>query len=587
VVVGTKNKSRDLLKYIFIILAAGSVLANIKSIFTDFGIDSEYAIAMSYRMVQGDRMFVEMWEPHQTSAFLCAALMKVYISLTGTLTGVVLYLHIMGLIIHSIVTAFLYRTLRKQISFEITFLMCLFFFTVRPKEIPLPEFSNMSLWFSALMFCCLVSYFREQNRKRWLLLTCVCLCLQILSYPTCLIVYFLVVYLLVKYSTEKRKDILLLSFGCVLSGVLYLSYFCARLGISEFGLYLRYILTSYSSHDSGLADRIVAYGQDIGITLFMLGIFMCLSIVIGLLNLVFLKLKDRLRKRKTPIQTRTIMKISIISFFVLLLLFELYNVFFILDFEIYSTLFYSHSLKYIPIIAAGYFGLRFCNREENQIVRVGMTLAMGSFAAAALLSNLLLFASLNYILLGGMAAMIPISKILEREFDTRKNHYKYGMLILLCLTVIIRRGSTLQESASASIFEVRGIVKSGPAIGFVSAYLPPYIINTTAREWDENIRPNDKVLIATGQFVLSTLPYLFEDVEISVHSTICTPTFDETLLHYWELNPHKRPNVVVVSCWFGNLNAEKDSWIMQWIENEFQPSSYVDGSYWRFYRLEE
>ena len=583
----TKNGSRDLLKYIFIILAVATVLVNIKSIFTDFGIDSEYAITMSYRMLQGDRMFVEMWEPHQTSAFLCAALMKVYISLTGSLTGVVLYLHIMGLIIHGIVTSILYRTLRKQISFEITFLMCLFFFTVRPKELPLPEFSNMSLWFSVLMFCCLVSYFREQNRKWWLLLTCVCLCLQILSYPACLIMYFPAIYLLAKYSTEKQKDILLLTLGCMLLGVLYLSYFLIRIGISDFGLYLRYILASDSSHASGFVDKIVAYGHDIGIMAIMLAVFMCLSIVAGLVGYLFLTLKNRLHKRKTLIRIRTIKKISILSFFVLLLLFELYNVFFIWNYEMYTTLFYSHSLKYIPIIAVGYLGLRFCNREENQIVRVGMSLGIGSFIATILLSNLFLFASLNYILLGGMVAMIPIAKILEKEFSARKKQYKYGMLILLCLTVIIRKGFILQEATGASILGIGGIVKSGPAMGFVSSYISPYIMNTTVEEWGEYIMPNDRVLLATGQFVLGTLPYLYEDVEISVHSTICTPTFDETLLHYWELNPHKRPNVVVVSCWYGNLNAEEDSWIMKWIENEFQPSSYVDGSYWRFYRLEE
>ena len=65
-------------KWIIYLLWVCASLINIKSIFTDFGIDSSYAIATSYRHISGDRLFIEMWEPHQTSSFLMDFLMILY-----------------------------------------------------------------------------------------------------------------------------------------------------------------------------------------------------------------------------------------------------------------------------------------------------------------------------------------------------------------------------------------------------------------------------------------------------------------------------------------------------------------------------
>lgn len=61
-------------RWLVILLVLGAVIVNVKKIFTDFMIDSEYAVALSYRLARGDEMFTQMWEPHQTSAFLGAFL---------------------------------------------------------------------------------------------------------------------------------------------------------------------------------------------------------------------------------------------------------------------------------------------------------------------------------------------------------------------------------------------------------------------------------------------------------------------------------------------------------------------------------
>ena len=85
------SKRRQTQLYLFLIIL--SVLASFKMIFFAVGLDEEYQLVMAYRNVRGDRLFLDMWEPHQSSAFLCALLMKPWLALFGT-TGVVLYLRI-------------------------------------------------------------------------------------------------------------------------------------------------------------------------------------------------------------------------------------------------------------------------------------------------------------------------------------------------------------------------------------------------------------------------------------------------------------------------------------------------------------
>ena len=63
-------------KQLYLLLIVLSILASFKMIFFAVGLDEEYQLVMSYRNVRGDRLFLDMWEPHQSSAFLCALLMK-------------------------------------------------------------------------------------------------------------------------------------------------------------------------------------------------------------------------------------------------------------------------------------------------------------------------------------------------------------------------------------------------------------------------------------------------------------------------------------------------------------------------------
>ena len=128
-------------------------------------------------------------------------------------------------------------------------------------------------------------------------------------------------------------------------------------------------------------------------------------------------------------------------------------------------------------------------------------------------------------------------------------------------------------------------MRNGPAAGIISNYMIPYVYNCDYEDWQQYMQHGDKVLIVVDQVNnLSTIQYLFKDVEIS-HFSIVNPTaYDERLLEYWELFPEKAPNVILVDCWYGQLMADPDSWIMQYIENDFGYTQVNDGRYIRIYR---
>ncbi len=101
---------------LFAILIFGSALAALKLIFFDYTMDEEYQLMMGYRILRGDHLFREMWEPHQTSAFLCTGLMWLYRTLTGTYTGILLFLRLCTTLIQIALSLYLYRILSKLLD---------------------------------------------------------------------------------------------------------------------------------------------------------------------------------------------------------------------------------------------------------------------------------------------------------------------------------------------------------------------------------------------------------------------------------------------------------------------------------------
>lgn len=143
-----KNKSQRIL---CILLLAGSFFAAMKCIFIGYQMDEGYAITLSYRMLLGDKMFTQIWDPHQTSAFFSGFLIWIYMTIFRTTAGVAIFLRICGTIIHGALSYGVFKVLRRFLSGENSFYLGILYFNLLPKGYVTPEFSNLLIWFLTLL----------------------------------------------------------------------------------------------------------------------------------------------------------------------------------------------------------------------------------------------------------------------------------------------------------------------------------------------------------------------------------------------------------------------------------------------------
>ncbi len=560
------------------ILFVGVALIMLEGIFVEYTVDSEYAIAQSFRMVRGDDLFLQMWEPHQTSAFLCAGLIWIWMKLTGTLTGVVLFLHFAGLILKAAVFVFLYRTLKGYFESEILIVVGIVFFAISPKGLLLPEFSNMQVYFSVCLFCCLFRFLQNQNKVWWLCLAAVSLCLEVLSYPSCILVYLIAVFFLWKCSEKKGRNILLFTGICGAAGGGFVLYYVHKLGMDVFLECVGWIIGGDDTHMGYQTSKWNAVGHE---TLIAVLFYFGLTVVTMLILLI--------RRKKGRTSDSALIEF-VYLFFALLSVISVTKCFIQADYYLPregGIILLDLEDLYPPLICLGVLSLRNCSRERRLLIGMGIAISSGGILATLLLTNLGLNHAIKY---GVLALVLAIASVGQRV----KEHCLCGCgkwIVYGVLFALVFRNAFLfypieMLHYNTNILEVRNVVRSGPAVGIFSDYMGPYIINKDMQEWKEMVRPGDNVIIVGG-YSASTIAYLYEDVNICVDSTICTPTYNEKLLRYWELNPDKVPDVAVVDCWYGQLRVDENSWIMQWIYKEFGKDSYQDGTFIRCYRKEK
>ena len=85
--------------------------------------------------------------------------------------------------------------------------------------------------------------------------------------------------------------------------------------------------------------------------------------------------------------------------------------------------------------------------------------------------------------------------------------------------------------------------------------------------------------------IVEDLGYLYNDYKIATPSSIPDPKYLPGLEKYWELNPEKYPDVVIVGAYEGELSydVQTNDWFMNWLNNEFQPAKCIEGTFWNFY----
>lgn len=562
------------IRTICILLLAGSVLAAVKCIFVGLQVDEEYAVSMPYRMLLGDRLFAQIWDPHQTSAFVIEFLIWIYRKLFHTTEGVVLWIRLFGTLLHGGISYGVYRMLRHYLSAENSFYLGILYFNLLPKGYVTPEFSNLLVWSVTLLF---LSLFCLDRQKKPLAAVTggIWMCAAVLSYPSAVLLFPFFLLYLWKQEGYGKKSAGIFAGVCLLGGGCYLAYLFSYMSPEELLVNLQYLLLGNSGHtEAGAAGRLKAYLGGFGAAALICmayAAFACL--LMGVLK------KSGRTKDWYAAQSGKSKRI-------------LFGYLTLAAGVLYQALHWmrmgqEYEYSYIYTIYFVLFGLVCCfakelEKETGKTVKLWLVGALLLFLAVLLLTDLSIFTSVRYLSPGvvmGLAALLLYS---EKEAAGVYRKAARGLLLLWCFTSVFIKGWEYRDNDGRmmNITCVRGIVSEGPAKGLFTQYMQSYMQESTYEEMQRYLEPGDKLLLLdTG----GTIAYLFQDVEVASYTTICDPRYNEALLKYWELNHDKYPDVIAVQCWYGELRWDPESWIMQWIENEFETAQVIDGQYFRYY----
>ena len=229
-----KNRIVSLL---FALLCAASLVVMVRSAFVGLEIDEEYALSLGYRLVSGDRLFYSMWEPHQLSSLPAAALLAVFIGITGGTTGVLVFFRLVVLVCKAGMSYVFYREFRRDIGRPAAMLAALVLFAFVPKWFLGPDYTGQQFHWTLAAFLCLHHYVTRGCRQLWLVpLGAVCACFGYLAFPqsaAAFAVLWVGMLILGKRRGEpKARGAWVLLGSCAVCGAAFLVYALSGVGFS-------------------------------------------------------------------------------------------------------------------------------------------------------------------------------------------------------------------------------------------------------------------------------------------------------------------------------------------------------------------
>ena len=159
------TKKPTIEKIILALLGLLALAALVRTMFLGLEIDEEYALSLGFRLVRGDRLFYSMWEPHQLAALPPALLIGLFTAVTGTTTGVLLFVRGAVLAVKLALAVWFYRSLRVALGGRCAYLLALAVLAFTPKWFLGPDYVSQQFHFTLAAFLFLYGYYAPGPRQ--------------------------------------------------------------------------------------------------------------------------------------------------------------------------------------------------------------------------------------------------------------------------------------------------------------------------------------------------------------------------------------------------------------------------------------
>ena len=534
-----------------------SILATVTKVLTGFDIDEAYALAIPYRVLQGDRLFADMWEVHQTSFLLPYLFMKPFYSLVTDGRAVVLYVRIVTTLLHGMVSLLVYLALKWLLDGKKTTkggsffsaLCALGFYNFLPKWMISLDFSMQQLWFFTLYMLCLLWVLREKEDapkkgSRYfggLFLAGVLLSLDVLAYPGMAVLYPVSLLLLVwgkRPGKEKALKAVGLTAGCVASAVVF--FLCIFRYMSPEAL-MEAVSKVFmdGSHQYGLSTKLSLFASQWLEVLVQAVILLAPTLI---LTFIFLVGYNKLGHGK---------KIDKASFgLTFCIMFELAVSGLILLAGIFVTWGpFRLQVRYIIQFIMAFF-LFFMwrkekeNKEKGHPYLWGLILSAAAFVGVLAASNVGPTSSASYLVAGNLFFML-FTLLLAKERERLMQILGTCGAVMFLLSLIMCKGFYMRntEYVPGDITDPLQKIEEGPLTGIYvreadfSRYAADYAV------MQANTTQKDRVLFMGTE----SLCNLYANGRPVIPTTISTPAFNEQWVEYFTLYPDKCPTIIFLA----------------------------------------
>ena len=523
------KKIKNGILWILILL---SVVAAVNQLLIGFDIDEGYAVSMPFRLLQGDHLFADMWEVHQTSALLPAAFLWLFYQVTGSTAYMVLYLRIVATLLHLGMTVLIYRKTRKYLTADWSLLFALLYLNLLPKWIISLDFSMQQVWGLTLLFTCLLEERGTEKKQLWQdFLAGLSLAFTVLAYPGMVLLYPAVLVMIcmcnkVLSGKDKCRKCLLFTAGCAVSTVVFFLYILLFMPVADFLSGIPKVFMD-GTHQFTMQTKLLLYGQQWLNVAKQLLILSVLPLLAALILQIF-----RQKKRKE--------KGSLFLAFLLLfvaetsLLMILGNLVGIqmgpFHFQVRYLLFF------LCICIAGWKG----RNTDRPLFYVPIFLMLVAFVGILVFSNVGPDSSSSYLGLGILAGF----SLLLKKYP-QKEQLLFATTVLFVLSLLFCKGYYVRitEYGPSTVRQQRVQVTEGALAGI-------YVLPEEAEQYMQEhetvqcvTQPDDKLLFLGTDGILN----LSANCPFVSPSTISTPAFNEQWVEYFTEYPEKEPTVIVLA----------------------------------------
>lgn len=548
-----KSISRLSIAALFFVLVLFSIGGTYKSISYGCDIDESYAITMSYRILQGDHLFKEMWEVHQTSAVFMTPFIYIYRIVHGNSNGMVLFLRMVGCMAAFIIALGVFHSFSKYISKPAAMILAAMFYNFSPKYLQTLEFCFLEYLFTMCFLVCILYYY-HYHKKAFLFLAGISMAGCILSYPFVVAVlpllYMLLVLQLKKAKERPGKGVLLFTAGMGICGLLFIGIVFANLSLPELLRNIPYILAD-DSHQISFGKKVWDMLRDI-----LTYVWAVLPLVL-ISELAFLWIRKKSEnKEKDSCSLRNV----VMAAGILLPLYKMHQ---------YPAV--THLLLSIIImellLVFFYLILRFAKWDKmTRQLLVLFGLLVIQFLCEDFGSNM---SDMGVYANGGllMPAFLLLLLILLRSMqDGRK--IVLGLVAVLSLYFLLARCCLVRFTSvqPKTIWDTYYKVGLGTAEN-INLIEKEHIRYHSCRDsLLKFVTPEDTLLYIGSDTYL----YFAIGNKIGIPSTISTPAFNASTVKYFELYPEKKPTVIAIDQYYYDLaKVQEDDTFAKWLNENY------------------